>query len=71
MATPMLTAPCPIRIDADAYYRYADVVQMTGLTPDQIQAERRSGRLRMTQRRREYYVRGSWLLAWLDGDDDQ
>ncbi len=60
----------PIKIDADAFYT-DNALALAGLSDTSIAKARRAGLLRHTRRGGRIMYRGSWIIAWLTGDQER
>lgn len=61
----------PVRIDPDAWYTDPDlrlILRMPGTT---LRRARRGGTLRFNRNGITLWHRGSWVISWLSGEDEE
>jgi hypothetical protein len=56
----------PFRIDPGAYYSYETARQAIGSSRTTLPREARAGKLRTVLRGGKVYIKGCWLVEWLE-----
>lgn len=56
-------------INPQGYYDEVGVSRLLSLSLDKVRAECNRGRLKCTKRAGRRFIRGEWIIAWLDGSD--
>jgi len=57
----------PATIERDAFYNQEQVKRLLGISIKAIGNACRAGELRSTERAGRRFVRGAWLIDWLEG----
>lgn len=57
-----------IIINRDAYYTIADASKLIGLSRERLTAEFKAGKLHASKRGQRIFIRGQWLVDWLEAD---
>lgn len=55
-----------IVINPVAYYAFTDAAQLLGVSRDRLRTERKAGRLQVAVRGKASFIRGQWLIDWIE-----
>lgn len=60
----------PIIIDPGGYYSVNNAALLISVSKEHLQSEHNQGRLKGSKRGRRLFIRGQWLIDWIEGDTE-
>lgn len=61
-----MSSSTEIIINPTAYYAVSDAAQLLGVTRERLTAERKAGKLRVSVCGKSAFIRGQWIIDWID-----